>query len=145
MLNMGSAMGVVPQVATYVPPVAPVAVVLPIVPCKTPTKKAPPVAAGRIQPQASFYGPAASQMVVASSGRNEDFAELIEAAKAGIEGYREDGPPLGFVFDRPPLSLPAAAKRKATTLEHTSALGDQEHIPQLFGKASYNINMAITT
>ena len=45
--------------------------------------------------------------------RNEDYSELIEAAKHTIEGYREDGPVLGFIFDRPPMLTGSKRKNEA--------------------------------
>ena len=92
--------------AVYAAPVVPP-------PKKTPAKKKSAPAAARVAahaaPAAGFYGAApvhpAAYSMPGPAERNEDYAELIEAAKATIEGYREDGPVLGFVFDRPAVSV----------------------------------------
>jgi len=132
MLNMGGGAmshAFMPPAAVYLPPVAPLPIVAPApAPRKTPTKKVP--STGRIaKAPASFGQSVPSASGAQSSGSNNDYCDLIEAAKATIEGYREDGPPLGFVFDQPPMA--AGAKRKVASFEHP---GEYEHLQQSFGK-----------
>ena len=78
-------------------------------------KKVAPPNVLRIPPEAAiihgFGMPLGVASMMVPMDRNEDFAELIEAAKATIEGHRDDGPALGFVFDRPPC-LVTGIKRK---------------------------------
>ena len=123
----------VPPAAVYFPPVIPAATIAPA-PRKTPVKKAPAAARVHTKPPALHtHTSASSNMDAGVSEGNEDFGDLIEAAKATIEGFREDGPPLGFVFDRPPLA--AGAKRKSSSLDYAS-VGELDHLQQPFGKAS---------
>ena len=133
-LNMGAAMShaFVPHAAVYFPPVIPAATIAPV-PRKTPVKKAP--AAARVHtktPALHTHASASTNLDSGASERNEDFSDLIEAAKATIEGFREDGPPLGFVFDRPPIAV--GAKRKNSSLDYASVGELDHHLQQPFGK-----------
>ena len=91
------AMYVVPAIATQQLPAAVKKVAAPSVP--------------RIPAAPGVHG--AAFTAVMPIERNEDYTDLIEAAKHTIEGYREDGPVLGFVFDRPPMLSGSKRKNEA--------------------------------
>ncbi len=93
-------------------------------PQKKVSVKKPP--APRATPGFGFANGSASanhSPFVSSGPTQEDYAELIEAAKATIPGYRADGPPLGFLFDDP-FGVDPSLKRQKVVLDGSYAVSE---------------------